>query len=139
MGPLREQRHFLLTDCVRIVADLSRGKYRCWLGTSSRRNREQQKWNSVLDLGSHVDGHGTHADADANDRDLDRDNGLDNDNNDYNDYNDYNTDTNDNHHAILGLQHLRQSRERDGTDSDQRGSSGANRLSAWWYLHPVVF
>ncbi len=136
MGPLREQRHFLLTDCVRIVADLSRGKYRCWLGTSSRRNREQQKWNSVLDLGSHVDGHGTHADADANDRDLDRDNGLDNDNNDYNDYN---TDTNDNHHAILGLQHLRQSRERDGTDSDQRGSSGANRLSAWWYLHPVVF
>jgi hypothetical protein len=30
------------------------------------------------------------------------------------------------------LQRDRQPRSRDGTDGDQRGSSGANRLSAWW-------
>jgi hypothetical protein len=43
-----------------------------------------------------------------------------------------NDNDNDNHHTIFVLQRDRQPRGRDGTDSDQRGSSGANRLSAWW-------
>ena len=143
VGPLPEQRYFLLDDCVRFGADVSRGKRRSWLGTSSRRNREQQEWNLGLDLGSHVDSHGAHADNYLYvDVDVDVDLylnfnsnfNLNFNNDDYNAVND-----NDYHHAILGLQPLRQPRERDGTDSDQRGSSWANRLSAWWHLHSVVF
>ena len=84
VGPLYERRYFLPAHCVRIGADVSRGKHRCWIDTSSRGNGEQQEWNSSCNLGSHVGRHDGRAGHDQqHDLDMvDHDNDADNDNDD---------------------------------------------------------
>jgi hypothetical protein len=94
VGPLSEQRCFLLAHWVRVGAELSGGKRRCRLDASRRHNGEQQEWNSGVHLRSHIGGQDSHAE---HDQQHDH-NYAGNDNNFYDDVHNYAHD-NDNDDA----------------------------------------